>query len=248
MSAKAVSVPAAPGLWSTIGVSAGVLAIVFGTQLAVLLILAGVTSLRIGDVDLDRLSDVLAHTGFYFAIATSASGVFGLMSLALFSRLRAKPDWRTDFALRRARSQDWLFGLGAISIVILLSFIAGRLLDRPVISDAVVVAYQSAHVMSLFWVAVVIVAPVFEEVLCRGWLYGGLAASRLGHGAAIAVSALIWTGIHTHYDTFDLSLVLCVGLVLGAVRARSGSVYPCIGLHMLFNLVTLLTCVAMLPS
>lgn len=91
------------------------------------------------------------------------------------------------------------------------------------------------------FVSLVILPPVTEEIVVRGFLFGGLrtklpflvsaviastlfAAAHLGEGGSGA--GLLWVaGI----DTFILSLVLCY------LREKTNSLWPSIGVHMLKN-------------
>lgn len=90
------------------------------------------------------------------------------------------------------------------------------------------------------FIALVILPPLTEEIVVRGFLYGGLKTKLKPATAALIASAifaiahlgeggsggLLWVaGI----DTFILSMVLCY------LRDKSGSLWPCIGVHMLKN-------------
>ena len=50
------------------------------------------------------------------------------------------------------------------------------------------------------FISVVLVAPIIEEFLFRGFLYAQLRRSLLKDWGAIAVSSLIWTAIHFQYE------------------------------------------------
>lgn len=82
------------------------------------------------------------------------------------------------------------------------------------------------------FLALVIVAPIFEELIFRGWLYHKLRLRLNIPLAAIIVSALFgffhgqW---NVAVNVFALSLVLC------ALRELTGTIYAGILLHMLKN-------------
>lgn len=89
---------------------------------------------------------------------------------------------------------------------------------------------------------VVALAPVFEEVLFRGLFFGALA--KHGTNAAIVGSALVFAAVHLlTYAEAPLALVpiLVVGLGIGALRARTGSIDPGITSHAVFNGLGLLS-------
>lgn len=84
----------------------------------------------------------------------------------------------------------------------------------------------------LAFITLVIVAPIAEEVLFRGYLYGAL-RKVVPIWLAIGVVSLLFGIIHGSWnvgiDTFALSIVLC------SLRELSGSIYPSILLHMIKN-------------
>ena len=82
------------------------------------------------------------------------------------------------------------------------------------------------------------VAPFAEEIFFRGFFFGGLQA-RWGFGRAAAASALIFSLGHLQVGT--LLPVFILGLFLAWLRARTGSLWPCIIVHLAYNGLGLLT-------
>jgi membrane protease YdiL (CAAX protease family) len=78
--------------------------------------------------------------------------------------------------------------------------------------------------------------PIVEELMCRG--IGFTLLERWGRSAAIAGSTLAFA--LAHGAVFDLPWVLVTGLGLGYLRARTGSVYPAISLHVTINGIAVL--------
>jgi membrane protease YdiL (CAAX protease family) len=83
----------------------------------------------------------------------------------------------------------------------------------------------------------VLVAPVTEELLFRGLLLPALAAQ---HGTRNAVigTAILFGLFHLDYQAAVYATLM--GLLLGAVRVRGGSVLPAIALHAGFNALPVL--------
>jgi membrane protease YdiL (CAAX protease family) len=61
-------------------------------------------------------------------------------------------------------------------------------------------AYRNTAWPPLFWIAVVIFAPAFEEFLFRGFSFIGLQKSRLGSAGATILTALVWAVLHIQYN------------------------------------------------
>ncbi len=78
------------------------------------------------------------------------------------------------------------------------------------------------------WVAVLLGAPLFEELLYRERLLPALRA-RLGTPTAIALSSLLFA--LPHLEAWNVLGAFAVGLLLGAVYARTRSTALCIAYH-----------------
>lgn len=81
-------------------------------------------------------------------------------------------------------------------------------------------------------IALVIIAPIAEEILMRGWLYGKM-RTRIGAISATLLVSLLFGLLHGQWNvavsTFALSVVLC------SLREITGTIWSGILLHMLTN-------------
>lgn len=108
---------------------------------------------------------------------------------------------------------------------------------RPIVPEFMQEAYATAEPLWLFWIALVVAAPLFEEVFFRGFLFTGLASSALRPAGAIIVTALVWAVIHVQYDTYEIGLIVCLGLALGAARVATDSLIVPFVMHGTINFV-----------
>ncbi len=84
-------------------------------------------------------------------------------------------------------------------------------------------------------------APLIEEVLFRGIMFAGLMNSPLGKRGAVLITAAVWAVAHALGAPWYYVLVLFVmGIVLGILLLRFGSLWVPIGCHTLWNLVVTL--------
>ena len=88
----------------------------------------------------------------------------------------------------------------------------------------------------LFFIAVVVVAPIGEEIAFRGFLFRGLSASFLGVAGTLVVTSAAWARCTSSTTPSMLPQILLIGLLLGWLRWASGSTLLTILLHMLANL------------
>jgi hypothetical protein len=83
--------------------------------------------------------------------------------------------------------------------------------------------------------AIVVVGPIGEEIMFRGFIYRGWVRSGFVV-TPILMLTLLWSAMHMQYDWFGILQVFLTGLVLAWLRWLSGSTALTIVLHMLVNL------------
>lgn len=92
--------------------------------------------------------------------------------------------------------------------------------------------------------ALVLVAPVTEELLFRGLLFDGFRA-RYGPAVAVASTAVLFGAFHL--DPAALFYATAIGVVLGVLRERSGSCLPSVMLHAGFNAMPVIVPAELVP-
>ncbi len=93
---------------------------------------------------------------------------------------------------------------------------------------------SSAFLMAGFGI---LVAPLIEELLFRGFLYPVVAHAH-GAAAAVGITAVVFSILHAPQYGWawqNVALLAYVGVVFGAVRAVSGSLVPSTLLHAAYN-------------
>ena len=99
------------------------------------------------------------------------------------------------------------------------------------------IEFMRAEPILLGFISVVLVAPIIEEFLFRGFLYSQLRRSFLKDWGAISVSSLVWTAIHFQYEIGILFILFLFGLLLGYFRMKYNSLLIPVILHALNNLL-----------
>ncbi len=93
---------------------------------------------------------------------------------------------------------------------------------------------RDAYILSAFGI---LIAPLFEELLFRGFLYPVL-ARRLGLLPSVLLTAIAFTFIHVpqlRYNWGPVLVIFLVGLALTSVRAVKKSVACTVLMHMAYN-------------
>lgn len=203
-------------------------------------IYAGATYSDLTPEQFEAAMPALETSGTVLSWATIISGVVCSMLVLLAIKFSKNGNIQSYFGLS---SVGWSvyakWGLIFIG-VLLLSEAVIYLLGKDSVPDVMVEIYRSANPKWLLWFAIIVMAPIFEEILFRGFLFKGLANSFLGVVGAIIITAAIWGLIHVQYEAFFIALIFVWGLFFGWVRHKTGSVYVTIFLHAVANFVATL--------
>lgn len=92
----------------------------------------------------------------------------------------------------------------------------------------------------LLVIAVVVAAPIVEEVVFRGFLLKGFSQTFMGMHGAVLVTSALWAVIHMQYEVAYLIAIFVVGLVFGYARLLTNSIYIPMIMHALMNLFAIL--------
>ncbi len=95
------------------------------------------------------------------------------------------------------------------------------------------------------FLAVVVMAPLFEEAMFRSFMFQGFLRTRLGPALAIVLPAIWWGALHAQYAFFDQAVIMVFGVVLAVTRLRTGSLWGPIAMHATWNLVAFVQLLAL---
>jgi uncharacterized protein len=97
----------------------------------------------------------------------------------------------------------------------------------------------AAMMQSATWwmvlLAAAVGAPVAEETLFRGLVYGVLRESAVGKIGAAVVTAVVWASVHAQYSVYGLGAIFLIGLYLAWVREKTGSIIAPMLCHGVYN-------------
>jgi len=136
-------------------------------------------------------------------------------------------------AFRRLNALKWMGAAVGLYLVVVMVYVA--LVGEPEQDDF-------ADDLGPLWIQILLIAiaaPIGEEVCFRGMLFGGL-RERLPMWAAGLISAALFGLLHVTTGISVVPPLIAFGFLLALVYERTGSILPCILLHMLNNSVALL--------
>ncbi len=223
------------GFWATIGWTLFLFAVFLGTEVVAITIALGLEVYKGITVITPQTIERLATNGFLLAVLTLFRAPLVVGLAAFFAGIRMPV---TDYlGLRRLRWRETLWSVLALSVLQVTLDLTVWGLDRPIVGEFQLALYRTAGSLPILVLALVVGAPVLEEVLFRGFVFKGLAASKAGAAGAVLLTSAIWALIHFQYDWYNVLQIFAVGLFLGVVRWRTGSVTLPILLHGLMNAV-----------
>jgi membrane protease YdiL (CAAX protease family) len=138
------------------------------------------------------------------------------------------------------RRSEVVFGVAAVVAVIVAANAVSWLVGRGLVTQFQSDIYRTAGAagfpaMALLWLAVVVVTPIGEETLFRGFLFRGWLTTPRDAWSVIVLTALLWALVHVQYDWYVTGQVFVFGLLLGWIRWATHSTLLTILLHGLIN-------------
>ena len=224
------------GIVATLGFA--VLAFGFGQAVG-----AGVVTAAMG-ADLTRS----ANDGAVVAVSVLVGDPVQVVTLALAARMTGE-DLLKYFGLDVPGRRDTIIAIAGLVLVILAVDMLTLALGRELVPAFQLQIHRSAQAQGALlslWLALIVVAPVGEELLFRGFLFRGFVREQRDALPGILAISLIWSLLHIQYDWFGASQVFVIGMLLGYVRLYSGSTTLVIVLHMLLNLESIVETVVVL--
>ena len=246
-------IPASPpvekhvwGGWATAGFGAIVLFAFTIVQTVVVIIcllangFSGFTQYSVSEYSdiMDVMVDLFPNLGLAQSLATIFSGIAGVGLVIAFIKVRERAGVAEYLGLPKI-SIKGIF----LSVVVVIGFLAASaamdyFLKTTENEQIMYDLYETSVWPALFWISVIVFAPVFEEVLFRGFLFEGFLQSRLGAVGAIGITSLFWALLHAfQYSLINVGWILFMGIVIGIVRLKTKNLWNTIIIHALVNTI-----------
>ncbi len=224
------------GPWQTTGLGIAIFAINAAAQAGVFL---GFLAKEYADnpgPGILKLITGLATNGLVLSLSVIAGAAVGVPMIFVFVKVRRRASIREYLALNPITMKQILVSLaiaaGLMALIELVGSATGQSSDTFTVN-----AYQTAKPLALLWISFVIFGPAFEETFFRGFLFAGWVRSHLGSVGAIALTSGLFAVLHIQYDLFGIVSVLVMGIALGIMRLKTGSLWSPLLMHFVWNLV-----------
>ncbi|MEA3210337.1 MAG: protease family protein [Chthoniobacter sp.] len=191
----------------------------------------------------EELKRALAADPLLLSLSVLVSIPAVWLALWAIISFRKGPRFRDYLALRGFRPTHFLLWLGALVGVVSAGDWFVQAMGDTSGSTFMLNLLDAGRHLPLLVVALVVGAPVLEEVLFRGFMYRGMAAS--WRGAAILVPNVFWVVLHVQYAWPTLTVLFFMGLVFGLARQFSGSTLLPLTLHVVSNAISIFVALEM---
>src|SRR5262245_10718173 len=132
----------------------------------------------------------------------------------------------------------WVHAVGLAFLMFGLMIVFQKLLPhRETDFEKILRLGYSVRVMIA--ILAVVTAPLVEEVVYRGVLYGGIERAH-GKVAAIVAVTFLFAVVHAQQywgSVASLAAILSLSLVLTLLRAWTGKLLPCVATHLVYNAI-----------
>ncbi len=242
------SQPSRPwGLFPTIGFSSVIFIAFLAVQTLAITIYAYLQIQSHPGVTLSNQILALVNDGLAISISLIPAALLGSLLIFLFVYLKKNITAKHYLKLNTPSVKQVFQWIGILILFSLGMEWVNYYVDRPT-PEWMLDSYKTAGIIPLFWFTLIIAAPVFEELLFRGFLLEGLRHSKLGNLGAVIITAALWAVIHLQYELFEVVAIFLIGLILGYARIKTDSLYTTIILHALMNLAATVQVAALVTT
>jgi membrane protease YdiL (CAAX protease family) len=226
------------GFWATLGFSVVIVILFLSMQGFAIGLVIGIQE-GIGSevkVNQEELIESIASNGFYISVGVIVSAWVGTLVIAAIVLLRKGISFKEYLAIKNVPFK--VYALWSVFVLLFLFAWQGvSLVWEPTHSEWMTKAYQSAEYLPLLWVALVVAAPLVEELFFRGFLFEGLRDSWMGSTGSVLVTSIAWAAIHMQYEMFQMVMIGTLGILLGVAKVKTRSLYIPIAMHSFNNLI-----------
>ena len=234
--------------WATTGWGVFVAVVFVLVQMAVMALWAAIRLSAEPDLDPRALLESSGQDGGLFALSTLATSIICSALLWLIVRLKRGADPQTALALVPPLRSQIGFWLAITAGLIVISDTLTIQLGKPIVPEFMTDVFRASSSPALLGFAIIFGAPIFEELFFRGFLLEGLRRGPTGEVGAVVICSACWAAVHLQYGVYEITSIFVFGLVLGAARIKSGSLWVPIAMHILANLVATLETMVVLRS
>tara|TARA_B100001057_G_scaffold77007_1_gene71769 strand:+ start:1125 stop:1844 length:720 start_codon:yes stop_codon:yes gene_type:complete len=181
-------------------------------------------------VNMNYLGEIKMHP-----IADNLTSILSMAALVSFIiwRMRVRNISLNELGSLDLNKKDLLYGCAFLVLFIIFEEL--YMLALGIEMPEGFITFMLSEPLILGLISVIIIAPIAEEFIFRGFLYSQLSRTKLGPWGAVTLSSLLWTFIHFQYEALILVVLFGFGIFLGYIRMAYNNLSLPIALHAINN-------------
>lgn len=200
--------------------------------------------------DVAQLIQSSSQNGLVVAYSVYLTALFFIVISPILIYWRTKTPHLTKafFDIRLFSIVQLFYGLLSLTIILVVSEISTQLFDKNHFSFLDNIINPNNQIWLI--IAIVVISPIYEEILFRGMMYGTIAHIYPYQGktlttfthhqwAGLLISSVLFTAVHLQYDGLGMMIIFCLALLFGYVRIKYGLLLAIV-LHIVNNAVAMI--------
>lgn len=199
-------------------------------------------ALFVGFIGVQTLSFLMVS--FVFGMTGGLQMAMTVLITALVMSVTALWTAKDRKLLRMGSATFGTWGFGFLWLILFWwgsELLGQRIAETPMSFMDDYTAGEPIWIVVLLCVIIAVVAPIYEELLFRGVMFGFLVQSKAQNRLwlSIIVSSALFVVAHGQYEAFGLCLIFVLALLFAWARAKTGGLALPIALHMANNAVAM---------
>lgn len=213
--------------------SAGLLVVFFVSQIVGIVLFAPYFLPNAENLSTDAQLQLASQHGMVISFTAILSFFMVFFTILILAKLQKTP-LKTILPIKKSKLSLWIIFSIILVFLNTIFYQISLLLEREpmLFMDSLA---QTANPLWVLILAVVLIIPIYEELIFRGFMWSALVNSKLGIVGAILITSGVFAWVHFQYGVVELMMIFALALLFGMARLYSGSLKLPIFLHITNN-------------
>lgn len=213
--------------------SAGLLVVFFVSQIVGIVLFAPYFLPNAENLSTDAQLQLASQHGMVISFTAILSFFMVFFTILILAKLQKIP-LKTILPIKKSKLSLWIIFSIILVFLNTIFYQISLLLEREpmLFMDSLA---QTANPLWVLILAVVLIIPIYEELIFRGFMWSALVNSKLGIVGASLITSGVFAWVHFQYGVVELMMIFALALLFGMARLYSGSLKLPIFLHITNN-------------
>lgn len=213
--------------------SAGLLLVFFVSQIVGIVLFAPYFLPNAENLSTDAQLQLASQHGMVISFTAILSFFMVFFTILILAKLQKMP-LKTILPIKKSKLSLWIIFSIILVFLNTIFYQISLLLEREpmLFMDSLA---QTANPLWVLILAVVLIIPIYEELIFRGFMWSALVNSKLGIVGASLITSGVFAWVHFQYGVVELMMIFALALLFGMARLYSGSLKLPIFLHITNN-------------